>query len=231
MAALAPRDCTALTRGQAAAWDSHPFIIGWTALAAQELPKVLAMRKEMTCMELGCGTGFLTKDIAPLVHEVLGVDNSPGMMREYRRKAEAHDNMHASCLLITGPGQLEEHNGAVKGVQEGFDLIYSNLTFHHIPEPLAVLNALKHYLKPGGVVAVLDFEGDGGEHGRSFHPEEKWGDVAFHGFVPGQLQAWMAEAGLEDAAEQRIFQLEKPIYGGASSAVFHGLLATARLPK
>jgi len=216
---------------EAAEWDSKPFIIEWTALAAKGLPGALGMHPEMSCMELGCGTGLLTKDIAPQVHEVLGVDSSEGMMREFARKAEKHANMHTACKLITCPGQLDEHSAAVRGVREGFDLIYSNLTFHHIPEPLEVLKALRHYLKPGGTVAVLDFEGDGGEHGQSFHPEFKWPNVAFHGFLPGQLAAWMKEAGYESVEEQRLFAIEKSTFNGTSSATFHGLLATAKAPQ
>src|SRR6266481_8637572 len=62
------------TPGERAAWDR---IFGL----------VLPPRAEIEALDAGCGTGFLSFELAGRGHRVTGVDFAPAMIAEARRKA------------------------------------------------------------------------------------------------------------------------------------------------
>ena len=50
-------------------------------------------RPEMTVADVGCGTGFMTEALAPLVARVHALDRSPEMLRVAQRKLAQSDNV------------------------------------------------------------------------------------------------------------------------------------------
>ena len=100
-------------------------------------------------LDLGCGDGVLTKQMANLVPkgEVLGIDASVGMI-ETAKELEG-DNLSFSCQDI---------NNMVFSNQ--FDLVFSNAALHWVKNHERLLNSCKIALKPGGVVR-FNFAGDG----------------------------------------------------------------------
>src|SRR5438128_9330059 len=62
------------TAAERAAWD-------------RILDLVLAGRGTLDALDAGCGTGFLTFELAARGHRVTGVDFAPAMIAEARRKA------------------------------------------------------------------------------------------------------------------------------------------------
>src|SRR5215468_4039537 len=64
------------TPAERAAWD-------------RVLGLVLGDRRDLTAVDIGCGTGFLVFELAARGHRVTGVDFAPAMLAEARRKAGA----------------------------------------------------------------------------------------------------------------------------------------------
>src|SRR5215468_12253040 len=62
------------TAGERAAWD-------------RILDLALAGRSPLDALDAGCGTGFLSFELAARGHRVTGVDFAPAMLAEARRKA------------------------------------------------------------------------------------------------------------------------------------------------
>ncbi|MCO1603481.1 class I SAM-dependent methyltransferase [Desulfosporosinus nitroreducens] len=100
-------------------------------------------------LDLGCGDGVLTKQLANLVPEgkVLGIDASMGMIKT--AKELEGNNLTFSCQDINDMVFSNE-----------FDLIFSNAALHWIKNHGSLLDSCQMALKPGGVVR-FNFAGDG----------------------------------------------------------------------
>lgn len=95
-------------------------------------------------VDLGCGTGDLTANLADHWPEaqVLGVDNSEEMLQKAQQFAEG------DRIQFT-PGDISTWKPA--SPQE---LIVSNATFQWIPDAAALIKQVKSYRGPRGVIAV-----------------------------------------------------------------------------
>jgi trans-aconitate 2-methyltransferase len=94
-------------------------------------------------VDLGCGTGELTRAIAERWPEatVLGVDSSPDMLAAARPRSMA--------------GRLGFAQGDVRTFAGGpFDLVVSNATLQWVPDHPALLPRIAALVAPGGTLAV-----------------------------------------------------------------------------
>ena len=97
-----------------------------------------------------------------------------------------------------------------EGPRAKFDLILSHLVLHHIPDLPAVLHTMHGCLKPGGTVALTDFE-DFGPEARKFHPEAKMAGVERHGIPKKEFSEMMTNAGLVDVQVEVGWTMRKDV--------------------
>ena len=96
-------------------------------------------------LDVGCGTGAMTRAFAQRGARVLGVDLSPGMIEVARRRSTAYPNIE---YLVADTTRL-----ALPAAR--FDCISTVATLHHLPlRP--TLARLATALAPGGVLLVAD---------------------------------------------------------------------------
>ena len=95
-------------------------------------------------LDLGCGDGALTAQIAARGAGVLGVDAAPDMVAAARRLGLAADLADGANLAFTGE----------------FDAVFSNAAMHWMPDQAAVIAGVARALRPGG-----RFVGEMGGHG------------------------------------------------------------------
>lgn len=99
--------------------------------------------KDMTVVDLGCGTGKLTAQLHQKLgaKETLGVDSSAAMLKQAREQ---------EC-----PGlRFEESSIETFSPKSSFDLIFSNAALHWVPDHERLLARLSALLAPGGQIAV-----------------------------------------------------------------------------
>ncbi|MEI8205504.1 MAG: methyltransferase domain-containing protein [Kiritimatiellales bacterium] len=117
--------------------------------------QLLALRGDEQILDIGCGTGTLTRDIAAGLTDkecsrCTGLDAAEKMIAVARRKAAGIPNIHfdaatAECLPY-------ENNS--------FDAVVSTFFFHHIHFALKnkVLTETARVLKPGGRFIIVDVD-------------------------------------------------------------------------
>jgi trans-aconitate 2-methyltransferase len=126
-------DATAAPDWNAALYDQRfSCIAGY----GRDLLPLLAPRAGERILDLGCGTGRLTDEIASSGAEVVGVDSSPSMIDE----ARAH-YPHLSFSVMDAR-ELK--------ADSPFDAVFSNAVLHWIPDPERVVRAVAGVLRPGG---------------------------------------------------------------------------------
>jgi trans-aconitate 2-methyltransferase len=98
---------------------------------------------DMRAVDLGCGTGRLTRALHEQLHarETTGIDRSARML---------HQSRDASTPgLVFEEGKIEDFPGA----RGAFDLIFSNAAYHWIEDHPALLARLAGALTPSGQLA------------------------------------------------------------------------------
>ena len=106
----------------------------------------LSRTKGDRLLDLGCGTGALTAQVLEQDprRQVAGLDLSEGML------ARARASLGDRAALVQGDS---EHLPFPDG---SFDVVYCCDSFHHYPDPAAVLAEVGRVLVPGGVFLLGD---------------------------------------------------------------------------
>jgi len=122
--------------------DKHSFV--WEK--ATGVVELLNAQPGERILDLGCGTGHLTAQIAAKGAIMMGVDRSDDMIAEAKQKY---------------PGiQFQVADGTALTFDEEFDAIFSNAALHWILDAEAVARGVAKALKPGGRL-VAEFGGKG----------------------------------------------------------------------
>ena len=106
-----------------------------------DLLALVDVRPGLKAVDLGCGTGELTRQLADALPDstVTGLDSSPQMLE----KAAAY----------AGPN-LRFVQGDQAGLSGEWDLIFSNAALHWTENHAELIAGLYHRLRPGGQIAV-----------------------------------------------------------------------------
>lgn len=113
--------------------------------AGMELIAMACVKKNESVLDIGCGTGSLTLDIARLScnGRVVGIDPSAEMLESAKEKTLSSGNVS----LINLPAQKMDFRGE-------FDLVFSNSALQWIKEQEKLMVLVFRALKNGGRIAV-----------------------------------------------------------------------------
>lgn len=122
--------------------EKHDFVAEYGRGLLEFVPK----NDEQSILDLGCGTGVLTAQLAELCDKIIGVDSSQSMID----KAEKQFNNieFRVCDALALPFENE------------FDIVFSNAVFHWISDHNTLLKNIHKVLKPQGLL-VCEFGASG----------------------------------------------------------------------
>src|SRR6202035_5140526 len=98
-------------------------------------------------LDIGCGTGFLSLELAGRGHRVTGIDFAPAMLALARQKAaSAGADIHFE--------EADAENLPLPPL--AFDLVITRHVLWTLPHPEAAIDEWIRVLRPGGRLAVID---------------------------------------------------------------------------
>ncbi|MCC6876521.1 MAG: class I SAM-dependent methyltransferase [Sandaracinaceae bacterium] len=114
-----------------------------------EVVRHLEIGSEMTVADLGAGTGYFERRLAPVSARVLALDGEPNMIEHLRARAEREGWRNVEARRVE-PGDPGLPPASV-------DRILVVDTWHHLADRAAYARRLREALRPGGFVLVVDF--------------------------------------------------------------------------
>ncbi|MEA4846402.1 MAG: class I SAM-dependent methyltransferase [Clostridiaceae bacterium] len=119
-------------------WDSDLYNNkhSYVAEYGKSMIDLVNIEKDRKILDLGCGTGVLTNELAQKGAFVVGIDLSEDMVKK------AKENYPALHFQVADATNLPFNND--------FDTVFSNAVFHWIPDQGKLLDAVYSSLKKGG---------------------------------------------------------------------------------
>lgn len=162
-------------------------------------------------LDIGCGSGAVTRDIARRIGaegRVVGVDASPRLLTVARELVEAAG--------LGGRVELREGDARALPFAAGeFDVVLAVTVLAHVPGGERAIPEMIRVTRPGGRVGVFDFDGD------SFlisHPDRPLtrrivaatsDHAAVDGWLARRLPGLLGRAGLVDVQARAFMPLER----------------------
>ncbi|TVY43336.1 putative methyltransferase [Lachnellula occidentalis] len=145
-------------------------------------------------LDYACGTGSVSRALAPYVSQCVGIDLTEGMAAEYNKSVE--NQGIPSSEMFARVGNLIDPSDPSPAAFTGpefhdFDIAAVGLGFHHFDDPALAAKRLAERLKPGGVLFIVDFLPHEHHH---HHAAEK--SVTHMGFAETDIKRMFEEAGV-----------------------------------
>ncbi|KAF8496734.1 S-adenosyl-L-methionine-dependent methyltransferase [Russula emetica] len=99
-------------------------------------------------LDYACGSGQISRALAPYVAQLVGVDISPRMVEVYNTRASTQGLEPHEMRAVSSLAELQQ--------QQRFDLAVCSMAYHHFPSVEQVTRDIVEYLKPSGILAVAD---------------------------------------------------------------------------
>ena len=169
------------------------------AITRKRLLQLLALRGDQNVLEVGCGPGTWTREIAPLVHSLHAVDISAEMILRAEHFASAP----------TTTFQVQDF--ATFQTEQKFDRVVSVRAVEYMRDGLEAVEKLGTFVRPGGRLVVITktpvsiwrgrrfVESHLPRRGKNSSPQlgEQQGDFYHQRLSPKKLKRTLEDAGFE----------------------------------
>jgi ubiquinone/menaquinone biosynthesis C-methylase UbiE len=110
------------------------------------------LKKGMRCIDIGCGSGSVTRLMANLVGKsghVVGVDVDDRYLKYCNRNITSRQNIEFIHDDIC-KSKLDS--------EESFDIVYSRFMFHHLTDRREAVRSMKRLTKKDGIIMIQDLD-------------------------------------------------------------------------
>jgi len=153
------------------------------------------LKKGLHVLDVGCGTGAISKDIAKIVGpkgKVIGIDNTQKFIESGKLSYQNVEN------LILLHQDIFDFNS-----DQNFDLIVAARMLQWLSNPIDALLKMKSLLKPNGTISILDYN----------HTTLEWNPeppASMRTYYSAFLK-WRADAGMNNAIAEDLADMLKEV--------------------
>jgi ubiquinone/menaquinone biosynthesis C-methylase UbiE len=116
--------------------------------AIKRLVALSNVSKNDTVLDVACGSGLVSCELARVVHHVTGIDITPAMI-EQANLLRQEKNLYNIKYEIGDVSHLPYGD-------DSFSIVITRYSFHHLVDPHSVLSEMKRVCIPKGRVVVID---------------------------------------------------------------------------
>jgi ubiquinone/menaquinone biosynthesis C-methylase UbiE len=122
----------------------------WRTAANSAAYLIGSLRSGQTLLDVGCGPGTITADLAELVApgRVTAVDAAPDVLDDARRVLTERG------LTTVDVAVADVH--ALDFPDDTFDVVHAHQVLQHVTDPVRALREMRRVCRPGGVMAARD---------------------------------------------------------------------------
>lgn len=199
---------------QSAKWNAADYAANSVVQQswARELIARLNLRGDEQILDIGCGDGKVTAEIAQAVPRgaATGIDASPQMIafaqKTFPAKKFPNLEFHVrDAREIKGITRIADADAGASGAR--FDLAFSNAALHWVDDHQAILRGVASVLKPGGRF-IVSCGGKGNAHDVfvALRPEmrlKRWREFfrrmpkPYFFYSPADYEKWLPKAGFK----------------------------------
>ncbi|MFP4164284.1 MAG: class I SAM-dependent methyltransferase [Chitinispirillaceae bacterium] len=193
-------------------WDKDSRRETMALAVAEGIRKRVPLSKQMISFEYGCGTGNLSFALKPYLGHIVLADSSEGMLEVTQEKIAGRGLKSMEVMKID---LTTDRPPAAK-----FDLIYSQMTLHHVEDVPQILKVFAGMLNKPGYLCIADLDKeDGGFHGENFSGHK--------GFCRSELTRMAQAAGFRDTEISTALQIPRQREDGSTREYSMFLLTAA----
>jgi ubiquinone/menaquinone biosynthesis C-methylase UbiE len=181
---------------KAAEWDNNPMHWDRSEAIANEIIKLIPLKKEMMALEYGAGTGITSFLLKDYLKEITLMDNSSEMVRVINDKIKSSKVKNLKTLNFNL--ETDEYKDGK------FDLIFTQMVLHHVTDIDKIINTFHQLLNPNGYLVIADlYEEDGSFHGDGF--------LGHKGFNIYSLSGILRKNRFSDISHKTCFVIDRKI--------------------
>jgi ubiquinone/menaquinone biosynthesis C-methylase UbiE len=127
----------------------------WSA-SAHEAWERARLQPGLTVLDVGCGPGYATIDMAHVVGprgRLIAVDESPLYLKHLHDRAQGQHVRNVQRML----GDVQQLDALLPGAGGAVDFAYARWVLCFVADPEAVVRGVSRLLKPGGRFVIQDY--------------------------------------------------------------------------
>ena len=181
---------------KASGWDENPIHHARSEAIAKEMLRLLPIKKEMSAMEFGAGTGILSFMLKDFFNDIILMDSSTEMVNVANKKIDATGAKNLKTIVF----DLEHETYSGKPL----DLIFTQMVLHHVNDIEKLFGNFYKMLNPNGFIAIADLYTEDG----SFHDE---GFSGHNGFNIEDLTLTLNKCNFRVSSAEQCFTINRKI--------------------
>jgi len=141
-------------------------------------------------LDVACGPGVTTCDFAEVARQATGIDVTPAMIEQAQQLQYARDLTNVTWQVAAVP--------PLPFADDTFSLVFSRYSFHHLPDPMAVLKEMQRVCINTGRVVVVDVYMETTTQADAYNHTERLRDPSHvRALLLDELMELFASVGLE----------------------------------